>query len=155
MVACCSLVDGTVRFVGEGGEQEAPFPLVKMEELLARVSRLVIEGSVSGAGVIFGDHSFNPLPVARSWISLFFDRNSFLSNKGKPHPHFSHFLSICCSHILCHTTSSSASDLHLWLTCAALHKDAVSKEQRILKDSSVGKAVRKSMRIKSRTLAER
>jgi hypothetical protein len=109
----------------------------------------------SGMGVKLGDHSFSPRPVARSCCCRFQSLNRFLSSNGNPQPHDGHFLSICCSHILCHTTSSSASILHFWLTCAALQSEFVSRKHRILKDISEGRAVRKSIRIRSRTAVER
>ena len=112
-------------------------------------------GAVSGYGVMFGDHSLRPLPAARNCICLLEALSCFLSSIGKPHPHFVHFLSICCSHIRCHTTSSSASSRHLWLTWAALHSEVVSNEQRTLKASSVGSADKKSIRMSSRTLVDR
>lgn len=42
-----------------------------------------------------------------------------LTSDGRPHPHFVHFLSICCSHMRCQTASSSAKDFQVLLTCAA------------------------------------
>ena len=108
----------------------------------------------SGKGVMSGDHMLRPRPVARSCICRLEARRRWRSSRGRPQPHLMHFRSMCCSHILCHTTSSSARLLHRWLTWAALHSEVVSRKHRILKDTSGGSAVRKSMRIRSRIDAE-
>lgn len=92
---------------------------------------------------------------ARSSIMRREARRRFCSSSGSPHPHLSHLRSMCCSHILCQTTSSSARSRQLWDTCAARQRDAVSRYERILNEISGGRVDRKSMRIRSRTAAER
>jgi hypothetical protein len=63
---------------------------------------------------------------------------------GSPHPHFAHFLSMCCSHIRCQITSSSAIFFHELLTWAAWHSDLASKYCNIFIDTSGGHRVIKS-----------
>ena len=54
-------------------------------------------------------------------------RKRLRSSRGNPQPHLSHLRSMCCSHILCQTTSSSASMRQVRDTWAALHSDVVSR----------------------------
>ena len=50
-----------------------------------------------------------------------------LSSKGRPQPHFLHFLSMCCSQIFRQSTSSSAKACHLRETWEARAKDIASR----------------------------
>lgn len=50
-----------------------------------------------------------------------------LSNRGNPHPHFSHFLSMCCPHIRLQRRSSSASAFHDLFTWAARPSEMASR----------------------------
>ena len=69
-----------------------------------------------------------PTPTATEGLpscSSTFSRR--LSNRGKPHPHFSHFRSICCPHIRRHNRSSSANAFHELDTCAARPREIASR----------------------------
>ena len=49
------------------------------------------------------------------------------SSSGRPHPHFSHFRSMCCSHMVRHSMSSSANARHDRDTCAARPSEKASR----------------------------
>ena len=112
-----------------------------------------VEADNIGLGIVFeGLRRDGVGPLSRrNCCNLFSVRSLCLSSKGKPHPHFVHFLSICCSHILCQTASSSASSRHVRLTCAALHREVGSRKQRMRSPISCGSAARKSILRRSRT----
>ena len=96
----------------------------------------------------------SPRPFALNSIFFFSMISRFLSNNGRPHPHLVHLRSICCAHIRCQTTSSSAMSRQRLETCAALQREVVSRKQRTRKPSSAGRAERKSILSSDRRLLE-
>src|SRR5690606_29070093 len=89
-----------------------------------RPSSSLLSSASSCAGMARMLTGRDPLASCRCLVQ---SRSRFRSRRGNPQPHSVHFLSMCCLHMRCHTTSSSASALHRRLTCAALHRDDVSR----------------------------
>ena len=81
------------------------------------------------------------LPSCNSTLSL------LLSSSGRPHPHFSHFLSMCCPHILRQRRSSSANAFHDLDTWAARPSEMASRYPRIRMLTSRGRMENGSTRM--------
>lgn len=70
-----------------------------------------------------------------------------LSSKGRPQPHFLHFLSMCCSQIFRQSTSSSARACHRRETWEARAKDMASRWLRTFMAISEGRTTKGSTRM--------
>ena len=80
----------------------------------------------------------------RSCSSTF---SRFRSSIGSPHPHFSHFRSMCWPHIRRQRRSSSASAFQDFDTCAARPREMASRYPRVRRFTSRGRREKGSIRM--------
>lgn len=138
------LEEGEGADAGFGGEGAAAVCCVEGEDSAACVA-----GGLTTALLLPGGGVLTTTAAAAALLL-------FLSfNNGNPHPHFSHFLSICCSHIFLHSKSSSASSFQLLLTCAARPSVIASVYPSTFSETSRGKRLKGSIRIASASSEER